>query len=520
MMIWDYIKKLSGFGMQTHFRQELCKNLYHDRHRHFSILHTSAAFLEFIILIIIILYPNSPFFTITNRAYFLLYLIILILTIGIIFIQRKIRSANESFYFRYFIAENIYLTCVSFWGTALTFIDYLNGNGISVYIGMLLVVSITFFMEPWKIFLVFSANFILLNLLIFYFNASYIPDHIFLSSLFFTLIAFAIATMLYHANRNAKINELLLIKQYDQIKSLNKELHHEANIDILTHLNNRNSYKKVLKTLQETPSCHCLACIYIDVNGLHEINNHLGHDAGDLMLKTISEILSTYFRFHEIFRIGGDEFVVLCQDMEESLVVKRIHNMLKKVEENGYAVSTGYAWHQHPFDVSEMIRTAEQSMQEHKVNYYQNLGGERQKRILNEQLETLILEKQDADSFLNLLSPIYKGVYFINMETNQIRTLFIPSYFDELLKKTNNQSSEALELYAKYYVKSEYWSSFQEVTDYKNLKRLLAEHSVWEFVYQKTNGDHIKLQIFLLNYDSKDKKETLWIFQQLNSDTL
>ncbi|MFR3751206.1 MAG: diguanylate cyclase domain-containing protein [Enterocloster sp.] len=38
-----------------------------------------------------------------------------------------------------------------------------------------------------------------------------------------------------------------------------------------------------------------LGCIYIDVNGLHEINNHLGHQAGDRMLKTISGHLPGIF---------------------------------------------------------------------------------------------------------------------------------------------------------------------------------------------------------------------------------
>ena len=51
--------------------------------------------------------------------------------------------------------------------------------------------------------------------------------------------------------------------------------------------------------------------VYIDVVGLHEINNHLGHKAGDGMLCAVAGAMQRMFPLADTYRIGGDEFVVL-----------------------------------------------------------------------------------------------------------------------------------------------------------------------------------------------------------------
>ena len=77
-------------------------------------------------------------------------------------------------------------------------------------------------------------------------------------------------------------------RQYRQIETANQMLRQEALSDALTNLGNRNRFEKTIQAFEfDKHGCGTLGCIYIDVNGLHEINNHLGHQAGDRMLKTI-----------------------------------------------------------------------------------------------------------------------------------------------------------------------------------------------------------------------------------------
>ena len=93
------------------------------------------------------------------------------------------------------------------------------------------------------------------------------------------------------------------------------------NIDALTGLYNRGKYERDIRMFQAT-GYERLTCVYMDVVGLHEVNNHLGHEAGDKMLCMISDAIREYFPKSLAYRIGGDEFVVLCPDHGQEEVLE------------------------------------------------------------------------------------------------------------------------------------------------------------------------------------------------------
>lgn len=80
-------------------------------------------------------------------------------------------------------------------------------------------------------------------------------------------------------------------------------------IDSLTGLLNRNCFEQTIENLDKNEYRN-VACVYIDANGLHNINNRFGHEAGDNMLKAIAQALQSKFGSDKTYRIGGDEFVV------------------------------------------------------------------------------------------------------------------------------------------------------------------------------------------------------------------
>ena len=150
--------------------------------------------------------------------------------------------------------------------------------------------------------------------------------------------------------------------------------------DLLTGLCNRNSFEQKL----ETYSSMCnqeLSCVYVDVNGLHELNNTKGHAAGDKMLKFVGKTLQKEFRERNSFRIGGDEFVVLATDEKEEVIQAKIDHVQMLVEEESYHVSIGYAiGNASETDVSWLVSTAEKHMYEAKRLYYQQRGVDRRAR--------------------------------------------------------------------------------------------------------------------------------------------
>lgn len=147
-------------------------------------------------------------------------------------------------------------------------------------------------------------------------------------------------------------------------------------IDYLTGLLNRNSFQSNVPEyarLQSVP----LACIYIDANGLHELNNSAGHAEGDRMLRDIAGTLKREFGEEHSYRIGGDEFVIFVVGKTEEEVVQRLERVERDIEAKGYHVSCGMGWSAGETPVQKLISEAEQRMYDAKSRYYQQTGNDR-----------------------------------------------------------------------------------------------------------------------------------------------
>lgn len=147
-------------------------------------------------------------------------------------------------------------------------------------------------------------------------------------------------------------------------------------MDILTGLKNRNSYEMDLETYFGGKYRN-IACIYIDANGLHELNNEKGHDAGDKMLKTVADTIKNTFGSEKTYRIGGDEFVIIITDSDEDYIEPRLLSLAATLEKEDYHVSAGYSWTDDLSQFTAVIRKAEQKMYENKREYYRIHGGRR-----------------------------------------------------------------------------------------------------------------------------------------------
>lgn len=150
--------------------------------------------------------------------------------------------------------------------------------------------------------------------------------------------------------------------------------------DLLTGLCNRNSYEQELEAYSSMCN-QALSCVYVDVNGLHEMNNTKGHAAGDKMLQFVGKTLQKEFGERNSFRIGGDEFVVLVTDEKEEVIQAKIDRVQVLVEEKSYHVSIGCSvGNTSETDISLLINTAEKHMYEAKQLFYQQRGVDRRAR--------------------------------------------------------------------------------------------------------------------------------------------
>lgn len=149
-------------------------------------------------------------------------------------------------------------------------------------------------------------------------------------------------------------------------------------VDSLTYAQNRNHFNEYLEQ-NRNKELHSLGVIYLDLNGLKEINDKMGHIAGDTLIISASYALQEIF-LDNSYRVGGDEFVVIEQDVSELLFFDQYAKLLKRMKELEISVATGCVWKETCSNLSETLQEADQKMYEDKKRYYSLVENDRRSR--------------------------------------------------------------------------------------------------------------------------------------------
>ena len=301
--------------------------------------------------------------------------------------------------------------------------------------------------------------------------------------------------------------------EYMKEKRNREALLEEYQRDALTRLYNRHKYNEDIEKMSKSDISHLTAC-YIDVNGLHELNNKLGHEKGDDLLCSVADALKKYFPDEYVYRIGGDEYVVLTSNLSKQSVEQIIVQVREELLKDNYEISVGIESGQREIAIYKIIGAAELAMRTDKERYYKQKGDLRKNRALNEELEKTLAEKKKAERFLDMISDRFNGVYFVNLKQDTIQYLYIPYYFLELLEKADSSYQKAMQIYLEKYVKWEYYDAFQEVLDFERLRKRLRTEKVVSFSYLKVDGHRMYLRITSQDGQSEDLDETIWVFSE------
>lgn len=152
-----------------------------------------------------------------------------------------------------------------------------------------------------------------------------------------------------------------------------------AELDALTNLHNRNCFESRLRDYAKTAN-KSVTCIFADVNGLHDYNNRMGHEAGDEMLKFIAKAMTDEFGTEDAYRIGGDEYVVMLCDQIVQDTEARIQKVIKIVEDEGFHISVGISCKAvEGIDMEHLVKSADAKMYAAKKEYYMTTGKDRRK---------------------------------------------------------------------------------------------------------------------------------------------
>ena len=147
-----------------------------------------------------------------------------------------------------------------------------------------------------------------------------------------------------------------------------------SSIDMLTGIMNRNIMNNRVdrviagKDVLESP----FAIIFADMNGLKRLNDTKGHQAGDTLLRDAAELLSEVFYDAEVYRVGGDEFMVIATKMEPETVDKRVAELVEKANKTEtIRFAVGVSLSKDEPDILKAMRVADKKMYEDKKHYYE-----------------------------------------------------------------------------------------------------------------------------------------------------
>lgn len=258
--------------------------------------------------------------------------------------------------------------------------------------------------------------------------------------------------------------------------------------------------------------------MYIDVVGLHEINNHLGHKAGDGMLCAVAGAMQRMFPLADTYRIGGDEFVVLWADHTGEQGAEAAARIKALLRESNYEISVGVHQIEPDENLEDGVDRAENAMRRDKEAYYRETGNLGQMRMLNEKLERILVEKRDMDMFLRAIAPRYMGVYAVDNDTGRMRSIVIPDRFRRIAKKAKGLFIPALAQYAKEVVADAWRGSFDPFLDLPGVIRRVEREGMVCATFRRKDGAWIRLQVMRYLPDEDEGGGTLWIFSAADAD--
>ena len=107
----------------------------------------------------------------------------------------------------------------------------------------------------------------------------------------------------------------------------------------------------------------------------------MGHKAGDQLILRARDCLSKAFGDYGVFRIGGDELLALCSQIEQDVLEERIRLLKKLMEENTVNMAVGMIWQDEATtELDILLQESEKLMYADKAEYYRKNGIERRRR--------------------------------------------------------------------------------------------------------------------------------------------
>lgn len=180
------------------------------------------------------------------------------------------------------------------------------------------------------------------------------------------------------------------------------QLYELSYYDSMTGIKNRNAYNDYVVYCKKN-KIHDVGFAFCDLNGLKTVNDTIGHLYGDQMIKHFTGILKEYFYNDNIYRISGDEFIIISPDTDRFAFQNKMGELIDRMRSEDNLASIGFIWKKEVSDIPRRAQQAEQLMYVEKQRYYEasrNISSKHRPQIL----ESLLQNFEDG-CFVMYLQP-------------------------------------------------------------------------------------------------------------------
>ena len=343
--MWDKVKNYILYADTTRENYGQIKKKVEDSNRSMLLIFSSVAFVIILVMFVLALTINE--FSKSRDVYLL----------GVIFsfVAFVIGLLSRKFPILVYVGMYAAISGFLFYGISIGTITRPEEQTVTFMV-MMVLLPLIFVDRPIRMALILAIH-IIMFIVAAYFTK---PPEIFsvdmIDAIIYGLLAMVSAAIVARSKVRGFVleNKLQVLSEKDQ----------------LTGLNNRNSYEWRLPKYPGLINKR-LGCVYIDVNGLHQLNNTKGHQAGDQMLKYIAGAVENQFGKSDSYRVGGDEFVAFAKDIDEDELISKLKSLTDDITGQKYTAAIGYDIQDKiNLVMDQLIINAEKRMYDDKALYY------------------------------------------------------------------------------------------------------------------------------------------------------
>jgi diguanylate cyclase (GGDEF)-like protein len=147
--------------------------------------------------------------------------------------------------------------------------------------------------------------------------------------------------------RQGTLHTAKIMKSFDLLRSEHQQMARTVDVDSLTEVANRRAFDRVIESMGASGGNRRVAVLLLDLDEFNQVNDTLGHAAGDTVLRAVAAVLAGEVRDGDLVaRLGGDEFGVLLPGADTataSLVAQRMVEAIAALDGGAVTVSVGVA---------------------------------------------------------------------------------------------------------------------------------------------------------------------------------